>query len=104
MSISDELAIMQHIEDTRQWLFNPHDRQGKSIECHLYPCPMCDTKPECIEYFIKGVANRKNYYFKCPNCGFKVKEPHTFNTQEKALKFWNIEHFKVWHARREYDK
>lgn len=52
-------------------------------------CPQCHTYPDLVAWYIKGVANRRNYAIVCPNCHYRLKEPYKFNKPEKAIRFWN---------------
>lgn len=56
---------------------------GKQIE--LQDC-ICASKPILREYFIKGVANHKNYFVKCEKCRIRTRSR---KTPWKAIEEWN---------------
>lgn len=55
----------------------------------LNACPVCGTTPCLISWYIRGVANRRHYAVKCPNCCYRLTNPYQFATIAKAIKFWN---------------
>ena len=46
----------------------------------------CGNKPHIVGYFIKGVANKKNWFIKCDNCMTRTRHR---NTPSKAVDEWN---------------
>lgn len=47
---------------------------------------ICGNEPILIGYFIKGVANRKNYFVKCQNCRIRTRSRKILY---KAIEEWN---------------
>lgn len=46
----------------------------------------CGNMPHVVDYFIKGVANRKNWFVKCDNCRARTRRR---NSYVKAVEEWN---------------
>ena len=46
----------------------------------------CGGNVEVREYYIKGVANRKNYFVTCTNCIYRTRNR---NKRYKAIEEWN---------------
>ena len=46
----------------------------------------CGNKPIIREYYIKGIANRKNYFVKCEKCRIRTRNR---KTKDKAIEEWN---------------
>lgn len=55
----------------------------------LHACPICGAAPRIVSWYIRGVANKKHYAVKCPNCYYRLANPYQFATITKAAKFWN---------------
>ena len=47
---------------------------------------LCGNKPIVIGFYIKGVANHKNYFVKCENCKTRTRNRRT---PLKAIEEWN---------------
>ena len=52
----------------------------------LKKCPFCGGEAELIEYYIKGVANKKNYFVRCEHHCCKTMNFRKTNT---AIEAWN---------------
>ena len=46
----------------------------------------CGNIPEIREYYIKGIANRKNYFVRCVKCMYRTRSR---NRIYKAIDEWN---------------
>ena len=46
----------------------------------------CGETPRLVSYFIKGVANKKNWFVKCDNCRARTRSR---NRPMKAIEEWN---------------
>lgn len=55
----------------------------------LKPCPFCGGRPEILERFIHGVANRKHYWIRCSKCWVGQDLHRDYRTREKAIERWN---------------
>lgn len=53
---------------------------GKMNNCQ------CGEQPRLIEYFIKGVANHKNYFVKCDACRIRTRSR---KKKQAAINEWN---------------
>ncbi len=53
----------------------------------LKPCPVCGGEAEIIQWYIKGIANRKHYRVQCSTC----KHYYLWQRRrlEKAISDWN---------------
>lgn len=57
-----------------------------TMQNELKPCPFCGGKAILKEKYIKGVANRKNYWVVCTKCQTRTQDR---NRVCKALEEWN---------------
>ena len=54
----------------------------------LIPCPKCGGEAEVIDYFISGIANRINYFVRCPSCRFRTRNRRK---RDGAISDWNLQ-------------
>ena len=47
---------------------------------------LCGNEPIVIGFYIKGVANHKNYFVKCENCMLRTRNR---KSPSKAIEEWN---------------
>ena len=47
---------------------------------------ICGNKAKIISYYIKGVANHKNYFVKCEKCNTRTRRR---KIPYKAIEEWN---------------
>ena len=56
----------------------------------LKPCPFCGGEAKIVEYYIKGVANKKHYFVECKNCGVRRDNHHDgYRTRQDVINAWN---------------
>ena len=56
----------------------------------LKPCPFCGGEATLVEYWLKGVANKKHYFVQCKPCGIRKDNHHSgYNSASKAIQAWN---------------
>lgn len=57
----------------------------------LKTCPICGSEAEVVPFYIKGVANRLNYYYfvRCKQNG--CKRTQSYRRKERAVEAWNAE-------------
>jgi len=46
----------------------------------------CSGRATIISYFVKGIANHKNYFAKCVICGIRTRSR---KNREGAIEDWN---------------
>ena len=49
-------------------------------------CPICGGEAEVVAFYIKGVANRLNYFVRCKQ---RCKRTQSYRRKEKAIAAWN---------------
>ena len=54
---------------------------------------MCSHEIRLVDFYIKGVANRKNYFIKCLKCNQRTRNR---NTPLKAFKEWEENEGKLY--------
>lgn len=56
----------------------------------LKHCPFCGGKATLVEYWLKGVANKRHYFVQCKSCGIRKDSHHSgYNSASKAIRAWN---------------
>lgn len=54
-------------------------------ELELPPCPFCNSLAKLHDKYLKGSANRKNWWVECTNCSCRTQDR---NRTQKAIKEW----------------
>lgn len=60
----------------------------------------CGNPPHLVSYFIKGVANKKNWFVKCDNCRIRTRNR---NRPVKAIEEWNQYQGELYRKENKYD-
>lgn len=55
-------------------------------ELELPPCPFCNSLAKLHDKYLKGSANRKNWWVECSSCGYRTQDR---NKIRKAIEEWN---------------
>ena len=56
----------------------------------LKPCPFCGGEAKVVEYWLKGIANKKHYWIECKACGVrKDNRRQGYRTRKNAVDAWN---------------
>lgn len=63
-----------------------------NIDKELNLC-QCGNQPVVIWHYIKGVANRINYFAKCNNCKTRTRDRKKI---EGAIEDWNSNQSRIW--------
>lgn len=52
-------------------------------------CPFCGGEAEVLEYYLKGVANKKHFFCQCKSCGTRKKNWTGYASRRNAITAWN---------------
>lgn len=55
----------------------------------LETCPICGGEAEVVAFYIKGVANRLNYYYFVRCKQKRCKRTQSYRRKERAVSAWN---------------
>lgn len=55
----------------------------------LKTCPICGGEAEVVVFYIKGVANRLNYYYFVSCKQKRCKRTQSYRRKERAVEAWN---------------
>lgn len=57
----------------------------------LKRCPICGSEAEVVPFYIKGVADRLNYYYFVRCKQKRCKRTQSYRRKEIAISTWNAE-------------
>jgi hypothetical protein len=57
----------------------------ENLKKEMYLC-QCGNRPDLIWHYIKGIANRINYFAKCNNCRIRTRDRKHI---DGAIEDWN---------------